>query len=386
VGSTLKRCAALALAAPLVAAAALVAASSSQSSSAAGVTTGRVGGANRYATSALAAEQAFPHGSPVAVLASGADFPDALSASGLAGDLDAPLLITDPSSLSPETLAGLQALKVTTVYVVGGSVAVGPAVLSMLTADGFTIGKQYGGVNRYDTSAQIAEDMSARGLIGKMGGARAAFVVSGTNFPDGVAAGAPAWKYHLPVIVTDPNTLRPETIAALTAAGIVHVLIVGGPGAVSPAVEQAINALGISTFKRFAGTSRYDTAVQLAYYEIDFASSAPPPGFTPAFDQTNGLLITGLNFPDALTASSYAGVFGWPILFDDPLPPETVAYFATVHPTTITAIGSTNAVPDADLSQAQQDAEQGLAATTTTTSTTTTLAPPPVGCPPGCLG
>ena len=83
-----------------------------------------------------------------------------------------------------------------------------------------------------------------------------------------------------------------------------------------------------------------------------------------------------------MTASAYAGVKGWPILFDDPLPPETAAYFTTVHPTTITAIGSTNVVPDADLSQAQQDAAQGLAATTTTTSTstTTTFAPPP---PPG---
>jgi putative cell wall-binding protein len=325
-----------------------------------GVTTGRVGGDNRYATAALASEQAFPVGSPVVVLASGTDFPDALSASGLAGALQAPLLITDSATLSPETLACLHQLRATTIYVVGGSNAVGPAVLSALTANGFTIAKQYAGVNRYDTSAQIADDMAARGLIGTLGGLRTAFVVDGLNFPDGLAAGAPAWKFHYPVIVTDPSTLQPQTRSALVTAGIGQVMIVGGQGAVSPTVEQAINGLRITTFKRFAGANRFDTAVQLAYYEIDNPGSAPPPGFTPAFDHTNGLLITGLNFPDALTASAYAGVHGWPILFDDPLPPETAGYFFNVHPTTITAIGSTNAVSDGDLSQAQLDSAQGL--------------------------
>jgi len=145
------------------------------------------------------------------------------------------------------------------------------------------------------------------------------------------------------------------------------VIIVGGQGAVSSTVEQGINGRHVTTWKRFAGANRFDTAVQLAYYEIDNPGSVPPPGFTPAFDPTNGLLITGLNFPDALTASAYAGVLGWPILFDDPLPPETATYFFNVHPTTITAVGSTNAVPDGDLSQAQMQSAKGLVAPTTTT-------------------
>ena len=363
-----RRWAALAVAVPVIAVGAVVGEMSpGHTSTVGGVTTDRVGGDTRYATAALAAERAFPSGSSVVVLASGTNFPDALSASGLAGALKAPLLITDSATLSPETLACLQVLRATKIYVVGGSIAVGPAVLSALTANGFTIVKQYAGLDRYDTSAQIAEDMATRSLIGTLGGVRTAFVVDGLNFPDGLAAGAPAWKFHYPVIVTDPHTLQPATSSALAVAGIGQVIIVGGQGAVSSTVEQGINGRHVTTWKRFAGANRFDTAVQLAYYEIDNPGSVPPPGFTPAFDPTNGLLITGLNFPDALTASAYAGVLGWPILFDDPLPPETATYFFNVHPTTITAVGSTNAVPDGDLSQAQMQSAKGLVAPTTTT-------------------
>ena len=68
----------------------------------------RVSGATRYGTASAAAATGFPDGATNVVLASGEAFPDALAAGGLAGTLDAPILLTPSAELSDETLAGLE--------------------------------------------------------------------------------------------------------------------------------------------------------------------------------------------------------------------------------------------------------------------------------------
>jgi len=65
-----------------------------------------------------------------------------------------------------------------------------------------------------------------------------------------------------------------------------------GVAAVSASVESAINALGVKTLLRFAGVNRYDTATQLANFDLAPAAgpglnyNGPPflplPGRSPA--------------------------------------------------------------------------------------------------------
>jgi len=250
-------------------------------------TSGRIAGADRYATAAAVAQATFPGGTANVVLASGTNFPDALSAAGLAGALRAPVLLTDPASLSPATVTELGALHAQHISIVGGASAVSPTVIASLTGAGFAVAKQYAGANRYDTSAQVAAAITANGGIGTINGTKAAIITTGLNFPDALAAGSPAWAFHLPVLLTDPNTLSPETAQALTAQGIGAAVILGGPSAVSPAVESGINALGVKTLVRFAGANRYDTATQLANFDLAPTASPgaqrrwPPPGTRP---------------------------------------------------------------------------------------------------------
>src|SRR5947208_1169665 len=69
-------------------------------------------GPDRSGTAVALAEGAYPSGAVNAVVASGESYPDALSASYLAGYLHAPILLTPARSLSGETAAALRALRV----------------------------------------------------------------------------------------------------------------------------------------------------------------------------------------------------------------------------------------------------------------------------------
>jgi putative cell wall-binding protein len=120
--------------------------------------TERIAGPDRYGTAVGIAATAFPDllTRPDVVIASGAEFPDALAAPALAGALDAPLLLTAPNELSPATRSVLGDGAGRRAHVLGGRAAVSDAVRSQLRALGFTVVETYAGPNRFGTAALIA--------------------------------------------------------------------------------------------------------------------------------------------------------------------------------------------------------------------------------------
>src|SRR5439155_24255757 len=62
----------------------------------------RLAGNNRFDTARLIATNSFPTSDDV-IIASGRNFPAALAANYLAGTLGAPALLTEPTTLPPET-------------------------------------------------------------------------------------------------------------------------------------------------------------------------------------------------------------------------------------------------------------------------------------------
>jgi len=88
-------------------------------------------GADRYATAVAVAERFFPKPATVG-LASGVDFPDALSGGPASAAQHAPMLLTDPTNLSAATAAYLQSVDatLTTIDVYGGPGAVSDAVIT----------------------------------------------------------------------------------------------------------------------------------------------------------------------------------------------------------------------------------------------------------------
>jgi virginiamycin B lyase len=94
-------------------------------------------GADRYAT-AVAVAQRFFTTPTTAGLASGVNFPDALSGAAAVAVQGAPMLLTDPGALSPETGAYLQSIAstLTTIQVYGGTLAVSAEAAASATQDG----------------------------------------------------------------------------------------------------------------------------------------------------------------------------------------------------------------------------------------------------------
>lgn len=253
-----------------------------------------VAGSNRYLTAVAASKQAFPDGADVAVLATGEDWPDALGGAALAGAFDGPLLLTQKDVLPGAVADELDRLNVKGVYILGGTGVVSDAVLN--AAKAFTplgAAERLGGLNRYETANKIAERVVSH-LGSEYDGA--AFVCTGADFPDALAAAPIAAANGWPIYLTQTATLTPATKAAMLANGATHGYIIGGTGAVGAAVETELDSTFIE-FTRYGGTNRYATAALVAeeaFEGLGMLWSRPA-------------LAVGTNFPDALAGGVLQG-------------------------------------------------------------------------------
>ncbi len=105
----------------------------------------RLGGADRYETAAMVAQQ-FPPPSSAVYVASGQKFPDALVGAALAGRDGVPLLLTKPDGVPTGTDGGLAFIRPSSVSVLGGEQVVRPTTVTDLGTypQWWQDGEQYG--------------------------------------------------------------------------------------------------------------------------------------------------------------------------------------------------------------------------------------------------
>ena len=247
----------------------------------------RFAGDDRYET-AVEISQEFFAGVGRVYLATGTNYPDALSAAAAGGYLGAPVLLTTPDQVPAIVLAELNRLAPDEIVIVGSAAAVSVAVetqVAGVTSDPTVI--RIGGVDRFETSRMIAEDAFPEDAT------TAAYLATGLNFPDALAAGPAAAHLDGPVILINggSSTVDSATLATLTDLGVDSVKIAGNSLAISSGIESQLDAL--YTVTRNQGANRFETAV--AINEDAFATS--PTVF----------IATGLNFPDALAGAALAG-------------------------------------------------------------------------------
>ena len=94
----------------------------------------RLAGQDRYSTSVAISKSRFARGIDVVYIASGANFPDALSGAAVAGINDAPILLTAPDALPRSVSDELKRLHPNRVVVLGGTGAVSTKVEAELRA------------------------------------------------------------------------------------------------------------------------------------------------------------------------------------------------------------------------------------------------------------
>ncbi|WP_425806130.1 cell wall-binding repeat-containing protein [Desulfitobacterium sp. Sab5] len=150
------------------------------------------------------------------------------------------------------------------------------------------------GVNRYETSAKIAQT----------GWSTSQYVIlaTGENYPDALCAAPLATHLNAPVLLTAKDSLSSETENEIDRLGVKTAYIIGGFGVVSMNVNKQLEAKNINV-RRLYGENRFQTSSYVANQMKD--------QMTPL---SKIFLVTGYDFSDAVFASSYAAKKGIPIV------------------------------------------------------------------------
>lgn len=193
----------------------------------------RLAGADRYATAAAISAAHFAPDVPVAFVATGENFPDALAGGPAASALGGPILLTAKTQLPAATAAELTRLRPGKIVVLGGAGAVSAAVVSAL--DGYTGGtvERVAGSDRYATAAAISSSAFAPGVP-------VVYVSTGIDFPDALAGGSAGAALGGPVLLVSPISIPSATKNELSRLTPSKIVVLGGVGVVSESVRVAL--------------------------------------------------------------------------------------------------------------------------------------------------
>lgn len=202
----------------------------------------RVGGVDRYEASRNLVTSVFA-GAPMPRLyiATGANFPDALSAGAAAGSLGAPVLLVDGlrDSLDSPTQDLIASLDPDQIVVAGGPVSVPVGIEDDLRELGAPDGVlRLSGADRYETAIAVSSEAIPE--------ASATFIATGENFPDALTGSAWAGRTQTPLLLVTPDCAPQGVVDYVTATGIVDVTAFGGPVSVS---DTALNMVSCNEYR-----------------------------------------------------------------------------------------------------------------------------------------
>lgn len=191
-------------------------------------------------------------------------------------------------------------------------------------------GVRLDGANRYDTMANIVAESYPFG-------ADCAIIATAQNYPDALAASGLAGIKNAPILLTATNELSEQTRMTLMSLRAEKVYIVGGKGAIAPAVEADLKSIvGSKNVKRLEGASRIETGLKI--YEEGGSQWSD-----------TAILATGFSFADALSISPYAYAKKVPIFLTgqgDGLDEKTKQIIIDGGFKRIIIVGGINAVSD----------------------------------------
>lgn len=186
--------------------------------------TKRIAGTDRYKTSEMIVEST---GKKEVGVATGKDFPDALSSGAFLAKKNLPLLLVNGKTQTslPQGLKGL--------YTFGGKSSV---------ANDF--GKRIAGANRYETSEKIAEEFGKSDVV---------VLASGTNFADALAAAPLAKKMNAPIVLVKKDSLSENAKKLVKDAKKVYVI--GGENTISNKLVDEIKGKKVNETPSSNGSS-----------------------------------------------------------------------------------------------------------------------------------
>ena len=197
--------------------------------------TSRIAGADRYATSRAITAEAFAGGATTAFVATGANFPDALSAAPAASAFNAPTILVPGSagSVDAATRSLLDTLGTSTVKIAGGTGAVSASFAAAVNqVPGVTSVQRLAGNDRYATAAAINQNAFTA--------ADTSYLAVGTGFADALVGAALAGRQGGPLFLTPTACLSPHADAGIERVQSSDVTLFGGVGVLSANVANLV--------------------------------------------------------------------------------------------------------------------------------------------------
>ncbi|SEB37030.1 Putative cell wall binding repeat 2 [Paramicrobacterium humi] len=259
-------------------------------------------------------------------VATGFDYPDALSAAALAGSDDAPLLLVEKGKIPASVKKELLRQWPDEIVVVGGTGVISATVQKQLGQYAPKV-TRVTGADRYATS---------QGLAKRFAKADTAFIATGRDFPDALAAGAAAGSIDAPVVLVDgaKKSVTASTSQLLKSLKVKNVVVAGGTGVVSSGISAQLQKAGYKV-SRLSGADRYATANAINAKYFSKAKSA--------------YIATGLSFADALAGSATAGAKDAPLFVTRPtcMPSSVKSTITKQKPSEIFVLGGPTVVSNA---------------------------------------
>ncbi len=207
--------------------------------------------------------------SDTVILVTSEGYWDALTAAGLAGQVNAPVLMTDPNTLSAQTATLLGTLKPTTIIVVGGTAALSDDVAAAAAqATGVTTEVQrVSGDTATGTANEVATQVA---FLTKGTWANTAFICTNDGYWDALSAAPISFVKHYPIFLAEGHTsLSGDTIKAMNKVGIKNVYLVGGDAALTSAVAKQVEDEGFTVVDRLKGANAVETSEEVACLAVD---------------------------------------------------------------------------------------------------------------------
>lgn len=161
---------------------------------------------------------------------------DGLSASGLSGTVDAPILLTSKDTLPSATLSKLSGVK--KVYIIGGPNSISTKIETEIKSKGVEV-KRIGGNDRIETSYNVAKEIKSIKPVNKI-----MLTNAYKGEPDAMSIAPVAVRDDAPIILTNGNTIPFN-------AKSIESYVIGGNTTMSDKLVQDTNSTRLGGIDRF---------------------------------------------------------------------------------------------------------------------------------------
>ena len=156
-----------------------------------------------------------------------------------------------------------------------------------------------------------------------------------SDYPDSIASTPFAVSLNAPILMTKGDSMDPRVVKELQRLKPQNVVLLGGIACLNSSIEKELEALSLK-WERIGGMDRYETSILLAK----------------RLSSDSLILANGDDFPDALSAATFAGIKQIPVvLTSTTLPDSVIRYIKETDPKHIIVVGGEVVIPSKELTK-----------------------------------